>query len=142
LDQHEPDGTACDDANPCTASDSCTAGICDGSAVATPAEVDAGVEVAERAGAALITWNLAAGATSSDLLRGLVRALPIGPGGDDEICFPDLAATSSTDADVPLAGDAFWYLVRGRNVCAGAGSYGYRCLHGVPTTERVSAACP
>jgi len=71
-----------------------------------------------------------------------MRDLPVGPGGGDETCFPDLAGTSSPDGTVPAPGDAFWYLVRGKNACAGAGTYGFEAQHSVPTVERVSTSCP
>ena len=81
-----------------------------------------------------LRWNLAPGATGSDVLRGLTRALPVGPGGDDETCLgSDLADTAILDRADPATGDAFWYLVRGVNAC-GHGPYGSEGQGGVSTT--------
>ena len=124
LDQHVPDGTACDDQNTCTQGDSCAAGVCAGAPFPLPAEVDSGVRMDMIAGAAWLRWNRALGASGSDVLRGLTKALPVGPGGDDETCLgSDLADTAIVDRATPAAGDAYWYLVRGVNAC-GHGPYG------------------
>ena len=136
-----PDGTACNDATACTTGDACQNGACVGTPTA-PAEVDNGVRVARTSGAAVITWNLSAGATSSDLLRGLVSALPVGPGGGDETCLANgTMATTWPDGDIPPTGAAYWYLVRGENAC-GSGGYGWQALNGVPTVPRLSGTCP
>ena len=68
--------------------------------------------------------------------------------------FPSLQAVPSVTAvqvvvqhdpgaplAAPAAGQAFWYLVRGRNAC-GTGTYGYGATNGIPTTERVTQTCP
>jgi len=134
LDQHAPDGTACDDQSTCTQVDICTAGACAGSPLPLPAEVDAGVRMDRIDGTPRLRWNLAPGATGSDVLRGLTRALPVGPGGDDETCLgSDLADTAILDRADPATGDAFWYLVRGVNAC-GHGPYGSEGQGGVSTT--------
>jgi hypothetical protein len=109
---------------------------------AAPAEVDNGVRVARSGTSATISWNLPGGATMSDVLRGLASALPVGPGGADETCVAtESLTTTATDGDVPPAGAAFWYVVRGENAC-GSGSYGTQAQHGVPTVLRVSTTCP
>src|SRR5207249_442023 len=64
------EGAACDDGNACTQADTCQGGVCAGAPVAAPSEVDNGVRVDRSALAAAISWNLAAGAATSDLLRG------------------------------------------------------------------------
>src|SRR5262249_31538506 len=137
-----PNGTTCDDANACTQGDACQFGTCTGTPVAAPAEADTGLRVDHSGTDALVSWNVALGATSSDLLRGDLASLPVGPGADDEICFDGVAGTSATDTDVPLEGAGYWYLVRGENACAGAGTYGYAEVNGVPSDERVSTTCP
>jgi hypothetical protein len=138
-----PDGTACSDANACTTNDACTSGVCVGTPVGAPAEVDDGVRLGRTGLDTVISWNLAAGATSSDLLRGLVSGLPVGPGGGDETCLAqDLTTITLTDGEDPGTGTGFWYLVRGANSCAGKGSYGFVVQGGVPTVERSSATCP
>jgi hypothetical protein len=136
LDQHVPDGTACDDQNTCTEADGCTAGVCAGSPLPLPAEVDDGVRMDMMAGAAWLRWNLAPGAIGSDVLRGLTKALPVGPGGDDETCLgSDLTDTVILDRAIPATGDAYWYLVRGVNAC-GHGPYGSGAV------PQVSSTCP
>lgn len=75
--------------------------------------------------------------TNYDVMRGSAAEFPVGSGGS-EVCLANNAPgpTLSTAAD-PLAGESFYYLVRGRNVCA-VGKYG-RQSDGTP---RVSSACP
>jgi hypothetical protein len=84
-----------------------------------------GVSVEGRA-SATVSWAPAARASTYDVSRGLLSALD---GADYGACRnghdPDLTDTSHADADVPPAGDGFFYLVRGRNgLCQRAGSYG------------------
>ena len=137
-------GTVCDDANECTASDACTGGVCSGTPVPAPAEVDNGVRVTRSGVTATVSWNLAAGATSSAVLRGLESALPVGPGGGDESCLASgIPSTTLTWADAisPAPGASFWYLVRGDNAC-GKGPYGFEATNGVPTIPRASTTCP
>jgi subtilisin family serine protease len=119
-----------------------TAAVC--STVCTlpaPAEV-AHVQV-DRAGAdARISWSLASGGTTSDVLRGSLAALPVGPGGGDEACLGSaLGVTSLTDPATPAASSGFWYLVRGGNTC-GKGPYGFERRNGAPSTPRSSTTCP
>lgn len=139
-----PNGTGCDDANVCTTGDSCTGGVCSGTPVPPPAEVDDGVRVNRSGGAAVISWNLAPGASSSAVLRGLASALPVGPGGGDESCLAvNLPSTTLqwTDAVDPATGTCFWYLIRGDTAC-GKGPYGFQAQNGTPTVPRLSTTCP
>jgi hypothetical protein len=107
-----------------------------------PAEVDSGVRVSRNGTDAVLTWNVASGATASGVMRGHVSGLPVGPGGADEECLAENSGFSTlTDRDLPAAGDSFWYLVRGENG-SGNGSYGFEGVHGVPAAPRVSATCP
>ena len=132
----------CTDADPCTV-DSCSAASgCAHVPVTAPAEVDAGLRVDRSGDDAVVSWNVAVGATSSDLLRGDLASLPVGPGGDDEVCFDAIAGSTATDSGVPSESAGYWYLVRGENSCAGAGTYGYEEMGGAPAAERVSATCP
>jgi len=82
-------------------------------------------------------WSPAFGATRYDLVRGEVAQLPVGPGGGDEQCFPDIAGTSTIDASVPLSGSGYWYVLRAENAC-GAGTYGSQS-NGTP---RITMTCP
>ena len=107
-----------------------------------PTEVDNGVRVSQNGADAVISWNVAAGATASAVLRGHVSELPVGSAGADERCLvSNSGADTLTDHDVPAGGDAFWYLVRGENA-AGSGPYGFAEKHGVPVAPRLSATCP
>jgi len=137
-----PDATACDDGNPCTAADACVAGLCSGAPFSAPTEIDSGLRIDDSPVGATLHWNLAVGATHSDVLRGLTDALPVGPGGGDEACIgSDLSDTSLIDRTNPPEGLAFWYLVRGGNAC-GKGTYGYEGRGGAPTMQRLSTTCP
>jgi hypothetical protein len=136
-----PDGVGCDDGSSCTTDDACQSGTCVGVGVPSPAEVDDGVQVSQVGGTTTITWNAAVGSSSSDVLRGLVSGLPVGPGGGDEVCLMSgIAGTSTTDFDTPNPDEAFWYLVKGANAC-GTGPYGFAIQNGLPTA-RDSATCP
>jgi photosystem II stability/assembly factor-like uncharacterized protein len=87
-----------------------------------------------------LSWSSAAfaagPATEHQVVRGLVAGLPVGDASEACILTGALGS-STTDADLPPSGAAFWYLVRGRNDC-GIGTYG-STSGGIP---RVSAACP
>lgn len=134
------DGSGCNDSNSCTENDVCTGGACAGTGVPSPAEVDS-VSLSESGPVTTINWNMAFGATSSSVLRGNVSALPVGPGGGDEICLDaGIAGTSTTDSQVPGEGEVYWYLIQGVNVC-GKGSYGSAQIAGSPVT-RSSTTCP
>jgi len=75
--------------------------------------------------------------TVHDVVRGRVTELPVGT-GQSEICLAaGLAGTTMTESALPPVGTAFWYLVRGRNVC-GAGTYGFQSSGG----PRNTTACP
>ncbi len=105
-----------------------------------PAAVDAGLHVAQSGGVSSISWNVPPTATSSDILRGLVSGLPVGPGGGDETCLASAVASPTStfnDATNPAAGACFWYVVRGSNAC-GRGPWGAQS-NGIPET---SATCP
>jgi hypothetical protein len=107
-----------------------------------PAEVDNGFRLSRSGSDAVLRWNVAAGATTSAVLRGHVSGLPVGSAGADERCLvAHSEADTLTDPELPASGDAFWYLVRGENVL-GNGPYGFEGRHGVPGAPRVSATCP
>ena len=104
--------------------------------------MDNGVRVSRSGTDAVLTWNVADGATASQVLRGLLSGLPVGPGGADEQCLVENSELSTlTDSEIPVSGDGFWYLVRGKNV-SGAGPYGFEETNGVPGAPRLSATCP
>jgi hypothetical protein len=129
------DGTGCNDGNACTSGDVCGGGVCiSGSPIAAPAETDSLGVAADKI---TYDWSAVASATRYDAVRGSLGALPVGPGGGDEVCFEDLPVPSLADPELPADGTGFWYLTRGENAC-GAGSYGERG-DGSP---RVTATCP
>src|SRR5262249_38654714 len=70
------------------------------------------------------SWPAEPSTTGYAVVRGRTNGLAVGPGGDDEICFPDIPGATLVDATVPPPGVAFWYLVRGNNAC-GYGPYGF-----------------
>ena len=133
---------SCDDGIPCTL-DSCTAASgCVHTPGPPPTEVDNGVRINKSGTSSLINWNVATGATSSDLVRGDIVLLPVGPGGIDETCLGnDIAGSVATDGTTPAPGKGFWYLVRGSSFC-GVGPYGFQTLHATPTVARVTTTCP
>jgi len=126
-------GNACEDGNACTTADTCTAGGCAGMLV------DDGVRIGRLASGdptAVISWNLAPGATGSDVVRGLVSGLPVGPTDAGEtVLVRDTGSTTYQDPTVPAPGGGFWYLVRGRTACGG-GPWGFQGRNGVATTQR------
>jgi hypothetical protein len=142
LDQHMPDDTLCMDGDSCTEDDRCQAGSCVGDLIDMPEEVDDGVRIMILDNAPSLTWNMPPGTIASDILRGLVAGLPVGPGGDDETCIgeDELGTTFRIVAD-PAPGTGYWYLIRGVNDC-GHGPYGYEAELGVPTVPRESTTCP
>ena len=138
---HTPSTSACDDGNPCTTGDVCSGGNCSGTTCPVPGETS-DVRVQRNGGAAVITWNLAAGATSSAVLRGTIGGLPVAPGGLDETCLaPGLLGTTFSDTDPTPPGTQDWYLIRGDCVCR-EGPYGFQTTNGIPTIQRISTTCP
>jgi len=84
-----------------------------------------------------LSWNAAPGASRYDMLRGEIAQLPVGPGGGDEQCFADIAATSTNDGSIPLSGSGYWYDLRAENAC-GAGAFGFQSNGG----PRLTTTCP
>jgi len=138
----KPNGSPCDDANACTANDACQDGVCAGNGTALPGEVGSDVQVSHGGGITTISWSAAAGSSWSNVLRGLVSQLPVGPGGGDEVCLaPSFSGTTATDVDDPGLDAAFWYLIQGGSAC-GNGTYGFGGQNGVPSDPRQSTTCP
>ena len=131
---------SCSDGNNCTVNDACSGGACGGTTITVPAEV---TNFRFGTNKTTMTWNSAAGAgpgTVHDMVRGFESSLPVGSGV--ETCLQSgLAAATTSDANSPPVGQAFWYLVRGQNAC-GKGTYGSQATHGVPTVPRITSACP
>jgi hypothetical protein len=142
ADEKQPNGTVCDDGNACTIGDTCQAGSCAaGAPIGAPGEVP---NVQFDADQVTMVWDPIPGAapgTVFDVARGLVGQLPVGGGADEACTDSGIGVARSTDATIPMEGEAFWYLVRGRHAC-GTGTYGYGAENGTPTSERVTATCP
>ncbi len=134
-------GTSCDDGSGCTTNDACSGGTCTGDGVPLPAEVSNGVELSQGNGVTTISWAPAAGSTSTAVLRGLLSALPVGPGAGEEVCLDGGTGTFITDDSDPFESEGYWYLVSGVNSC-GHGSYGYQWENGAQTVQRQSTTCP
>jgi hypothetical protein len=130
----QSDGTPCADGDACTAGDVCGNGVCSSGTVTVPAETS---DVSVAADKTTYTWSAVAGATTYDVVRGAIDALPVGPSGGDEVCLDDLPEPSLVDPAVPAAGTGFWYLSRGENACA-SGSFGQQS-NGI---LRTTATCP
>jgi hypothetical protein len=75
------DGDACDDANACTQGDTCQSGVYQRHARAAAGRGGERRRRSQRHRDALLSY--AAGASTWDVLRGSLSALPVGPGGDD-----------------------------------------------------------
>ena len=127
-----PDGTGCDDGNFCNFGETCTAGTCGGGAPG-PDEL----RNARFTDETTLEWDAISGSALYDALRGELSALPVGPGGAEELCFNDLATASVVDGTPPAPGTGFWYVIRGANEC-GAGGYGTQ----KNLTPRTSTTCP
>jgi hypothetical protein len=128
-------GTACTDGNPCTQTDTCQSGVCNGGTpIPAPAETQ---NVAASSDKVTYSWSATTNATQYDVVRGGTGAFPVGPGGGEEVCFDNLSGPTLTDAAVPAPGAGFWYLSRGENGC-GIGTYGTDS-HG---SERTTTTCP
>ena len=138
---NKANGSGCDDANACTAIDTCTAGVCGGTGEALPGDVGP-VGLDQDGAITTISWSMSAGSTTSSVLRGRLSDLPVGPGGIEETCLEiDVLGSSTTDAEDPGTGEGFWYLIRGGNSC-GDGTYGYEWESGATGTQRQSTTCP
>jgi len=126
---------ACSDGDPCTSGDTCAAGVCQpGAPNPAPGEVSG---VGYQTDKDTLSWTSTLSATQYDVVRGSVAALPVGPGGGDEVCFADIGTTSLVDATNPALGSSNWYLVRGENAC-GSGGYG----NATGPTPRTTTTCP
>ena len=108
----------------------------DPGAFSVPAEV-AGLIFA--GDAETLEWDSAAPGAGSSTVHDVIRGTLDQPAvGFSELCIaPGVFGNSVMDSETPEAGEGFWYLVRGRNIC-GPGPYGFQSNG----TERTSAACP
>jgi hypothetical protein len=124
---------SCDDGDVCT-QDACDPATgCTGTPLGPPGEVTGLHFPSDRQ---VLSWDLASAAFGYDVVRGDLAALPVGSGV--ELCLGAFVSTSATDPQEPAEAAGYWYLVRGTNTCAGAGTYG-EASGGTP---RETAACP
>ncbi len=130
----KPNGTACNDGNPCTANDVCVNGVCKGTAGVIPAET---TNMAAAADKATYTWSEASDATSYDAARGSTGSFPVGSSSTGEVCLGNTTTARVVDGATPAPGTGFWYLSRARNPC-GPGPWGYQSNG----TARVTGTCP
>ena len=144
---HDPlpmNGAACDDSNPCTAQDTCSHGECVGTPVPPPAEVAGLGFVNPSPDEQTNGWLGVMGASQYDVVRGLIGALPVGPGGGDEVCFDDLPGLTMVDPAIPGTATGFLYVIRAESEC-GSGSWGdaRQNTGGGPVfTPRSTTTCP
>ena len=128
------DGTACNDGDACAVQFICVSGSCAGGAlIAAPTELQntsAGFDKVS------FSWSSVKPASVYDVVRGSIGALPVGPGGGDEVCFGNLSQPALLDLSVPAPGTGYWYLARGTNAC-GAGTYGWQNN----TSMRITTTC-
>jgi len=95
------------------------------------------------ADAQTLGWDAAPGpalGAAYDVARGSVGQLPVGGGGAEVCLASGISSTTAADPTLPADSQAFWYLVRARNVC-GIGTYGNEG-RGAPPAEQMTAVCP
>jgi hypothetical protein len=120
------------------------AGDCDDDDATTHAVPDevGGVRVSHADGLVTIDWTPLVSATTYDVVRGALDALPVGPGGGDEACLASEASLPPVIDTEPLApGLGWWYLVRAGNTC-GLGTYGVELRDLSPGVVRATSTCP
>ena len=128
-----PNTNACDDGNACTTGDVCGGGSCSGTPVPPPGEL----QNAAFTDKTTFVWDTQPNSPHYDVVRGLLSALPVGPGGGDEFCFDDLLTSVLVDGTTPLINTGFWYVTRATSAC-GIGTFGTQ--H--DGTPRATTTCP
>src|SRR5204862_117321 len=109
-----PNGSSCDDANPCTQTDTCSSGTCVGSNPVTVPEINNSVHVVQGVGVTTISWSDPPGAYN--VYRGSRRTGI--PWAYNQACLDGPTQASSTmDGVVPQPGVTFFYLVSRRTQC-------------------------
>ena len=131
----KPNGTACNDGNPCTVGEVCIGGVCGGAVTITvPVETQNLVAAADKS---TYSWSPVSDATAYDVVRGNIAALPVGSSAGGEHCFANLPDPALVDPASPAPNAGFWYLSQARNPC-GHGPIGIQSNG----TLRVTATCP
>jgi hypothetical protein len=80
------------------------------------------------------SWAATPGATAYDALHGLLSALPVGPGGGDEACFPNLPGPTFVESTTPAPGTGLYILVRAERL--------RQCRNWVEERNSANFACP
>ncbi len=130
-----PNGTVCNDGNPCTFGEVCVSGVCGGATTITIPVATQNLSAA--ADKTTYTWTPVPDATSYAVVRGDTAALPVGSSAGGEVCFAGFSAPAVVDTATPAPGAAFWYLSQARNPC-GHGPIGIQSNG----TARVTTICP
>ena len=118
---NKTDGTACNDADPTTCNDVCATGVCAGTSVPQPPEIDGSVRLAKNPTDTTITWTDVGGPYNA--YRGTIGR----PWTFGQTCFSsNLGSASTVDAAVPSVGAGFYYLVSRMDQCreSSLGTYG------------------
>jgi hypothetical protein len=112
------DGTACNDGDPATCADACSGGVCAGTPVAEPPEVNDSLRLTQSGADADLGWDDLPG--PFNVYRG-----EFGIGGEvpfiyNHACFNaggPLAVQGTTDTETPPVGWVFYYLVTRVDQC-------------------------
>ena len=107
-----PDGTTCNDGNPCTGLEVCVSGTCSGLPVGPPPEAGNSLIVGKTVGEASIGWSEEAG--GFNVYRGSRAAVNW---IYNQTCLASVLTGPVTDAAMPAAGSAFFYLVTRVGAC-------------------------
>jgi len=130
LPNDQPDGIPC--TRPCPGVPTCQGGLCTGGD--RPPEVGNLRFLGDNL---TLAWDPAGSGELYDVVRGIVRELPVGGGAAETCLASGISESTAVDAAEPTVGESFWYLARARNSC-GPGSFGFSS-QGSP---RVTAVCP
>jgi len=118
--------------------DACDCAPQDGSAFVVPLEVG---NVFLEPDKTTLLWDSGAATSGSgivyDVMRGDLGQLPVGAGVSEICVASDVALTTAGDPAQPSPGTAYYYLIRGANVC-GVGTWGQDST----PAERMTAVCP
>src|SRR5262249_17546739 len=115
-------GQACSDGNACTSGETYQGGACAGGTVAPPPPATTGLLWSSKT---LMSWTPSPGTAFYDVVRGVVSTLRSAKSFTPSVsaCIANnVGGTTASDAAVPAAADANWYLVRGAGSC-GNGTY-------------------